>query len=192
MTQILVNDFNSQRSEHLQQALIDAGYSIAGSFSSETGLLKIIDEFDPDLIVIDVEQASPALIASLKQLNELKPKPIVIFADTGDSDIISSALDAGVSAFIVNGFSAQRIQPVVTVAQERFKQTQVLKSELHKAKTTLAERKIIEKAKGIIMKQRGVNEDSAFRLMRKTAMDKNKKMIEIAEYIISVSEMLET
>lgn len=191
-TRILLNNFDSQRSEELQQSLLKAGYEIAGMFNSNSNLLKMVDELDPDLIVIDVDEAMEDLMANLKQLSELNPKPIVIFADKGDSDIIRSAVKVGVSAFIVDGLTARRIKPVITVALERFKLTESLKQELHETKASLAERKTIEKAKGIVMKQRKVNEDSAFQMMRRTAMDKNKKMIEIAENIISVAEMLET
>lgn len=189
---ILLIEFDALRSEALEQALVDTGYSIAGKLSSDSNLLRTVDDLDPDLIVINVAKAHDGLMENIKQLNDLNPKPIVIFADKGDSEIISAAVTAGVSAFIVDGLTARRIQPVITVALERFKQTQSLKDELKKVKITLAERKLIEKAKGIVMKQRNVNEESAFQMLRKTAMENNKKLIEIAESIISVSDLLES
>lgn len=189
---ILLNEFDSQRSAELEQALTNAGYQVAGKFTSDKNLLMMVDQLDPDLIVIDVDEAFDGLMRSLKQLNDLKPKPIVIFSDKGDRDVIRAAVNAGVSSFIVDGLTARRIQPVITVALERFKQTQSLKDELYKVKTTLAERKIIEKAKGIVMKQRNINEESAFKILRKAAMNTNKTLIDIAENIITVSEMLES
>jgi response regulator NasT len=118
------------------------------------------------------------------------PRPIVMFTQDQDRTMIREALKAGVTAYVVDGLSAERIRPIMDVAVARFEQSQALHQELQEARATLAERKVIERAKGILMQQRGCSEDEAYRLLRKAAMDGNKRLAEVAEQLIAMIKLL--
>jgi response regulator NasT len=118
------------------------------------------------------------------------PRPIVMFTQDREGAMIREALKAGVSAYVVDGLSAERIRPIMDVAVARFEQSQALRKELEEARASLAERKVIERAKGIVMKQRACSEEEAYRLLRRAAMDGNKRLAEVAEQLIAMSRLL--
>jgi response regulator NasT len=118
------------------------------------------------------------------------PRPIVMFTQDREGAMIREALKAGVSAYVVDGLSVERIRPIMDVAVARFEQSQALRQELEEARASLTERKVIERAKGILMKQRACSEEEAYRLLRKAAMDGNKRLAEVAEQLIAMSRLL--
>lgn len=118
------------------------------------------------------------------------PRPIVMFTQDQDRTLMREALEAGVSAYVVDGLSVERVRPIVEVALARFEQWQALRRELDQAQTNLAERKVIERAKGIVMKQRGCTESEAYVLLRKLAMDRHQRLAHVAESVITMAELL--
>lgn len=174
----------------LHDTLIEEGYQVLNRVDCQEDLFQRARQINPDMIVLDVKSPNQGLLLQLNHINEEFPKPIVIFSEKGDDEMINSAVQAGVAAFIVDGLSAKRIKPVLNVAMARFKNYAILRNELLKTKETLANRKIIEKAKGIIMKQRKCSEDEAYNMLRKLAMDRNQKMNDVAKNVIELSSLL--
>ena len=128
--------------------------------------------------------------ASVVIVSRDDPRPIVMFTDDANSDTIQAAIKAGVTAYIVAGMQPERLKPILEVAQARFEADRALREELKTAQGRLAERKIIERAKGIVMQQKQISEDDAFRLMRKLAMDRNLTLLEVAQQLLNVTQLL--
>lgn len=178
------------KTEMIETMLKDAGYRIDAHISVRDDVLEAVATFDPDIVVVKTESTSNFFMNQLYNLNQENPRPIVIFTDRGEKSLIEGAIKAGVSAYVVDGLSLGRIKPVLDVARARFDQEQSLRSELKKTKSQLQERKTVERAKGIIMQRRNVSEDEAYKALRKMAMDKNQRLIDVASDVISVSELL--
>jgi response regulator NasT len=187
---VMVVDKSKNRSELLEQALIDAGYEVVAKLNKEHNLQAHVNQMQPDVIIIDMDSPGRDILEHMHSITREQPKPIVMFSDDSSSETINEALRAGVSAYIVDGLNPKRVKPIVDVALARFKEFQALRNELEKTKTTLAERKVVDKAKGILMQQRRFTEEEAYKALRKMAMDKNKRIAEIAENIIEVSKFL--
>jgi response regulator NasT len=187
---VMVVDKSKNRSELLEQALIDAGYEVVAKLNKEHNLQAHVNQMQPDVIIIDMDSPGRDILEHMHSITREQPKPIVMFSDDSSGETINEALRAGVSAYIVDGLNPKRVKPIVDVALARFKEFQALRNELEKTKTTLAERKVVDKAKGILMQQRGFTEEEAYKALRKMAMDKNKRIAEIAENIIEVSKLL--
>ncbi len=185
----IVDDDNG-RSIILNAALKNAGYEVVAILGSDDNLLKHIECEQPDMIIVDLEMPGRDSLESMRIVNRYNPKPIVMFTNNADHDMISEAINAGVSAYVVDGFNEARIKPIMDVAIARFKEMQALRSELEKTKNTLEDRKLIDKAKLIVMEQRRCNEDEAYKVLRSLAMDKNKRIAEVAEQLISITSIL--
>lgn len=175
-----------ERAESLSKALEQAGYEVSASLASPTALLKTLDRVQPDVIVIDTDSPSRDLLEHL----EMAGRPVVIFASDGTPETIREALRAGVSAYVVDGLDARRIRTIVDVAVARFEDFQRLRTELAEANLKLAERKLVERAKGIVMKTRGLDEDAAYAFLRKTAMDRKLKLGEVAQRLVDAADLL--
>lgn len=185
----IVDDDNG-RSIILNAALLNAGYEVVSILRSEDNLLKHIECEQPDMIIVDLEMPGRDSLESMRIVNRYNPKPIVMFTNNADHEMISEAINAGVSAYVVDGFNEDRIKPIMDVAIARFKEMQALRNELEKTKNTLEDRKLIEKAKLIVMEQKKCNEDEAYKVLRSLAMDKNKRIAEVAEQLISITSIL--
>ena len=129
-------------------------------------------------------------LEDMQRITSEQPRPIVMFVDESDSESIRTAVRAGVAAYVVKGSSADRIRPVLEVAVARFEEFQALKSELARAQSTLADRKIIERAKGILMEKRGFSEEEAFRMLRKMAMNQGVRLAEVARHVLAAAEII--
>lgn len=186
---VLLVDENSGRSAVVERALLDNGYAVVGRITTEEDIPEILNKIETDVVIYSMDSPDDEILESIQSINRHTPKPVVMFADKSDSDTISRAVKAGVSACIVDGLSNSRIKPIMDVAIARFREFQALKDELTKTKTDLADRKIIDKAKGIIMKQRNISEDDAYKALRKLAMDRNEKIADVAKNVIEVSEL---
>ena len=134
--------------------------------------------------------ADTELLRQLGAVDARDPRPVALFVDDGDADAAALAVRAGVSAYVVNGLAAARVRPVLEVAVARFRAVRELKDEVERGRSALAERKVVERAKGLLMRQRGVGEDEAYRMLRKAAMDQNRRVVEIARSLLAVAEML--
>lgn len=187
---VMVVDESTGRAAMLERALIDAGYDVVARIEKGNDLLDRVSQIQPDVIIIDMEMPDRDTLEQLHTIHQDQPRPIVMFADKGESEVINAAVRAGVSAYIVDGLNPGRVKPIMDVTIARFREFQALRDELEQTRSSLADRKIIEKAKGIIMKQRGVDEETAYHAIRKIAMDKNKRVSEIARDVIAVAELL--
>ena len=174
----------------VQETLIQQGYVVLARLACKEDLFPHVETHDPELIVVNVQVPDAKLLLQLGHLNEVLPKPIVVFSGNCGNDIVEAAVQVGVSAFIVDGFSAERLQHLLNVAIARHKKFNSLKQELDKTKENLANRKLIEKAKGLIMKQRKCSEDDAYNALRRLAMDRNQKLVDVARNVIEVSSLL--
>ena len=187
---IMLIDENPERAATLKQALCAAGHEVVFESASALDMLKRVADTQPDMIIIDTESPSRDTLEHLCEVSRDQPRPIVMFTHDGNSDKIRAALQAGVSSYIVNGLDPSRIKPILDVAISRFEAHQAMQFQLDKANSTLAERKITERAKGILMKQRNLSEEEAYQAMRKMSMERGLKMSELAQQVISVAELL--
>jgi response regulator NasT len=186
---VLVVDESAEGAEMLRAALAPAGYEVT-ALSSPLALLETIEKLEPDVIVIDTESPSRDVLEHLLVISQHTPRPVVMFTSDGTMKAIRAATRAGVSAYVVNGISAERIQPIVNAAIARFEEMQRLRTQLAEANQKLAERKLVERAKGLLMKSRGVDEDAAYALLRKMAMDRNLKLSELAQRLLDAADLL--
>ncbi len=187
---VLLVDETAERAEIVGQALRAAGYDIAGVLLEPLDLQERVEVLRPDVIVIGLDSPSRDSMEHICSVSRSQPRPMVMFSQDGDASMIRDAVSAGVSAYVVDGMNPERIKPIVEVAIARFEQFQLLRDELNAAKANLAQRKQIDRAKGVLMKQRGMSEEQAYTAMRKMAMDQNKKIADVAESILAVAELL--
>jgi len=187
---VLVVDSDAQRASEVVYALTTAGYLVTSVLDSDTDLYAKVREIQPDVIIIDMESPDRDILEHLHSINRDDPRAIVMFCQDDADATISAAVKAGVSAYVVDGLQPHRIKPILQTAVARFQDFQALRQELEKAKSTLAERKIIERAKGILMKQRGITEEEAYQALRKLAMNRNKRVVDVADGVISAFELL--
>ena len=187
---MLVADDSQKDVSLLNDGLKQAGYDVVEVSTSASALLDRVALLQPDVIIIDSDSPTRDTLEQLSFVNARQPRPIVLFTEDRDNKTIQAALQAGVSAYIVAGMQPDRLQPILDVAVARFAQERALRAELRDTQEKLAERKLIERAKGLVMKQKNVDEEEAYRLMRTLAMDRNRKLLEVAQQIIDVSELM--
>jgi response regulator NasT len=152
-------------------------------------LLQRIYSVDPDVILVDLENPSRDVLEQMFQMSRVVKRPIAMFVDQSDRASIEAAVDAGVSAYIVGGLREERVQNILDLCISRFNALSRLESELEKTRSALGERKVIDRAKGILMKAKDLTEDNAYALLRKTAMNENKKLAEVARSVIMAAEL---
>lgn len=187
---VLLVDENSGRSAVVERAMLDNGYDVVGRITTEEDIPQVLNKIETDVVIYSMESPDEDILASMQSINQHAPKPVVMFAEKSDSETIARAVKAGVSACVVDGMNETRIKPIMDVAIARFREFQALKEELTRTKSDLADRKVIDKAKGIIMKQRHCSEDDAYKALRKLAMDRNEKIVTVAKSVIEVAELL--
>ncbi len=188
---VLVIDNDAARSALLEQALRDQGYDVICRLENTAGLINKVEQIKPDIIIIELDSPDRDVLEHMATLNSHIPRPVVMFAEEGDTETIQQAIKAGVSAYVVNGMSADRIQSIMSVAAARFREFQALRNELNDVRTELEDRKQVEQAKRLIMKHQKCTEEQAYSSIRKLAMDKGEPMTKVARNIISVLEMLD-
>ncbi|MDP1700924.1 MAG: ANTAR domain-containing protein [Aestuariivirga sp.] len=187
---ILVVDENSLRARVIEEALREAGYARVVVVHEIAGLVRRIEETAPDVIVIDIENPNRDALESLFQVSRSVQRPIAMFVDHSDRGMIEAAVEAGVSAYIVDGLKKERVKPILDMAIIRFKNFAKLRNERDDAKRALGDRKLIDRAKGILMQQRSMDEPAAYDLMRRAAMEENRRMVEIAQSIVTAAGLL--
>lgn len=187
---IVIVDESPIRAAILEEGLREAGYSEVVHISEMQSLLARIYALDPDIIVIDLENPSRDSLEQMFQMSRAVRRPIAMFVDQSDAASIQASVDAGVSAYIVDGLKKERIKPILDLCVSRFNAFTKLQNELDRTKHALEERKVIDRAKGILMKVKGLTEEEAYVLMRSTAMREKKKIGEIAQSILTASELL--
>lgn len=187
---VLIVDQNLLRASILEEALREAGYRDLIVVRDMQNLLRRIVDEEPDVILIDLENPNRDVLEQMFQVSRVVRKPVAMFVDRSDRNAIESAIDAGVGAYVVDGLRKERVQSIVETAISRFRSFEKLRTELDETRQQLADRKIIDRAKGIIMKQRGVDETHAYELLRKTAMDANMRVAQVAQSVVTAAELL--
>jgi response regulator NasT len=187
---IVIIDESPIRAAILEEGLREAGYTEVVQVNEMQSLLARISALDPDIIVIDLENPSRDSLEQMFQVSRAVRRPIAMFVDQSDSSMIQASVDAGVSAYIVDGLKKERIKPILDLCVSRFNAFSKLQDELDRTRNALEERKVIDRAKGILMKLKGLTEEEAYVLMRSTAMREKKKIGEIAQSILTASELL--
>jgi response regulator NasT len=187
---IVIVDENPIRAAILEDGLQEAGFTQVVRISEMANLLSRIYALDPEIILIDLENPSRDVLEQMFQVSRVVKRPIAMFVDSSDSASIQASVDAGVSAYIVDGLKKERMKHILDLCISRFNAFSRLQGELDKTKTQLEERKVIDRAKGILMKAKELTEEQAYALMRKTAMNENKKIAEIAQSIVMASDLL--
>ena len=187
---VLLVDEEPGRAAILERALLDAGYMLVSRLSSADRLVEHVAVSQPDIVIVDIDSPDRDCLENMAVLSRSNPKPVIMFSDEDNEDTIASAIKAGVSAYVADGMNPDRVRPIVQVAVARFREFQALKNELQKTRDQLADRKLIDKAKGLLMKHRNFNEDEAYHAMRKLAMERNQRLVDTARNVIEVFEML--
>jgi len=187
---VLLVDEEPGRAAILERALLDAGYVLVSRLSSADRLVEHVAASQPDIVIVDIDSPDRDCLENMAVLSRSNPKPVIMFSDEDNEDTIASAIKAGVSAYVADGMNPDRVRPIVQVAVARFREFQALKNELQKTRDQLADRKLIDKAKGLLMKHRNFNEDEAYHAMRKLSMERNQRLVDTARNVIEVFEML--
>jgi response regulator NasT len=187
---IVIVDESPIRAAILQEGLREAGFTDVAHISEMQSLLSRIYALDPDVIVIGLENPSRDILEQMFQVSRAVRRPIAMFVDQSDAASIQASVDAGVSAYIVDGLKKERLKPILDLCISRFNAFAKLQDELERTKSALDDRKVIDRAKGILMKLKGLTEDEAYVLLRSTAMREKKKIGEIAQSILTASELL--
>jgi two-component system, response regulator / RNA-binding antiterminator len=187
---IAIVDESPIRAAILEEGLREAGYTDVVRIDEMQSLLSRIYALDPDVIVIDLENPSRDILEQMFQVSRAVRRPIAMFVDQSDAASIQASVDAGVSAYIVDGLKKERLKAILDLCISRFNAFSKLQDELDRTRSALEDRKVIDRAKGILMKLKGLTEDEAYVLLRSTAMREKKKIAEIAQSILTASELL--
>lgn len=187
---ILIVDQNVMRASVLEDGLREAGYQNVAVVRDMQNLLRRILDIDPDVIFIDLENPNRDVLEQMFQVSRCVRRPIAMFVDRSDTDMIAAAVDAGVGAYVVDGLRKERIKSVLDMAVSRFNAFIKLREELDRAKAALDERKVVERAKGILMKERGLTEEAAYTLIRKAAMNEGRRVADVAQSVVTATRLL--
>ena len=188
---IVIVDKNPVRAAILEDGLREAGHVHVVRIDETSHLLARIYAIDPDVILIDLENPSRDVLEQMFQVSRAVKRPVAMFVDQSDSASIEAAVDAGVSAYIVGGMRKERVQNILDLCISRFNAFARLQDELERTRTALDERKAIDRAKGILMKAKKLTEQDAYALLRRTAMNENKKIADVAQSVITAAELFE-
>lgn len=187
---IVVVEPDRDRARDIIEGLADGGWTDVTVLGDTVGLARKLAELDPDLVLINLANPNRDLLENLSAASGATQRPVAMFVDRSDDEMTRSALAAGLSAYVVDGLRKERIKPVLETAIARFQMVSQMRTELEAAKRALAERKTIDRAKGLLMRAKGISEDEAYSLLRKTAMDQGRKVIEVAEALVTASDLL--
>ena len=186
----MIVDELPERAMAMEKLLTNLGHTIVVRASAGEDLTALVNRHLPDIIIVDMDSPDRDMLEQMQSINSDHPRPVVMFTDDDDSHTIQKAVKAGVSAYIVDGLQPLRVMPILETAIARFNEFQSVRNELEKTKNTLEERKLIEQAKGIVMKQSDYDEETAYKSMQKIAMSRNMKLVDLARSIIAAAELL--
>ena len=187
---IVIIEPDPERAEPIMAGLRDAGDHDIRIIAGETGLARRIAELRPDVVLIDLANPSRDILEELALASGPMERPVAMFVDQSDEQLTRAAIEAGISAYVVDGLRADRLKPILDAAIARFHLFQRMRAELASMRTALEERKIIDRAKAILMKARGIDEEAAYALLRKTAMDGGKRVADIAQQLVMAAGLL--
>ncbi|WP_136439305.1 ANTAR domain-containing response regulator [Pacificoceanicola onchidii] len=187
---IIVVEADADRAVQIANSLKEAGECEIQIISEPTALSRRIREVQPDVVLIDIENPSRDMLEGLALASGPMERPVAMFVDRSDAGLSTAAIEAGVSAYVVDGLRPDRLRPILDAAIARFRMFQRMRKELSETKRALEERKVIDRAKGMIMKARGVDEDEAYAILRKAAMDQGKRVAEVAQALVTAAGLL--
>lgn len=187
---ILIIDENRIRASIIEDGLREAGHHQVSLLQDVNEVARTIDANPPDVVVIDLENPNRDRLEHFFSLSRAIQRPIAMFVDRSDGAMIEAAVEAGVSAYVVDGLKKERVKPILDMAISRFKAFSRLSRELEQARGELEDRKIIDQAKSILMRTRGMAEADAYALLRRTAMNQNRKIVEIAQSLVTAASLL--
>lgn len=187
---ILLVESDPERAERVRDALTDAGERNVVVISGRRVLARDVADAKADIVLIDVAHPSRDVLEELTQATGPMDRPVAMFVDQSDPAITRAAIEAGVSAYVVDGMRADRIRPILDAAVARFHLFQRVRTELAATKAALEERKVIDRAKGLVMNARGVTEEEAYSLIRKAAMDQGKRVADVAQALVTAADLL--
>lgn len=187
---IVVVETDPNRAELIVDSLREAGDFDISIIGEPTGLARQIQARSPDVVLIDLESPSRDMLEELALASGPLDRPVAMFVDRTDEALSAAAIEAGVSAYVVDGLQKQRVKPILDAAIARFRMFQRMRAELEETKKALEERKVIDRAKGLLMRVKGIGEDEAYALLRKTAMDQNKRVADVAEALVTTAGLL--
>jgi response regulator NasT len=187
---ILLVDQNVTRASILEEGLREAGYTNVSVVRDMQNLLRRIVDADPDVIFIDLENPNRDVLEQMFQVSRCVRRPIAMFVDHSDTDMIRAAVESGVGAYVVDGLRKERVKSILDMAVSRFNAFSQLRDELDRAKQELEDRKVIERAKGILMRERALSEEAAYGLLRKAAMNENRRVAEVAQSVVTAARLL--
>ena len=187
---ILIIDEDPARAKALESSLVAAGYEPVGAAGPKDDLLAKVRDLSPDLIIVDMESPTRDALEDMRRITADRPRPIVMFVDHSDQATIGEAMRAGISAYVTDGLNPSHVKPILDVAVAQFNEFQKLRRELEQAKLDLSERKILDRAKSVLMQTRNLSEEQAHRLMQKLAMDQNQRIVEVARSILTLAQVL--
>ncbi|PCD76077.1 ANTAR domain-containing response regulator [Pseudothioclava arenosa] len=187
---IIIVEADRDRATQIVDSLRDAGAYDIHIIGETAGLSRKISALNPDVVLIDIENPSRDTLEELALASGPLDRPVAMFVDRSDDGMSSAAIEAGVSAYVVNGMQPQRLKPILDAAIARFRMFQRMRTELAETKRALEERKVIDRAKGMLMKARGIGEDEAYALLRKTAMDQGRRVADVAQALVTAAGLL--
>ncbi|NVO24590.1 ANTAR domain-containing protein [Donghicola sp. C2-DW-16] len=187
---IVLVEPDKDRAIQIIDSLQAAGHYDIRVIAQSTGLARAVTSFNPDVVLVDLANPSRDIIEELSLASSPLERPVAMFVDQSDDAMTKAAIEAGVSAYVVDGLRADRVKPILDAAITRFHMFQRVRKELETTKRALEERKIIDRAKGLLMKARGIDEEAAYSLLRKTAMDQNKRVVDVASALVTAAGLL--
>ena len=190
MLKVMIVNNDLTRITPLKESLIENGFEVVAHIEDDIMLQSRCCEIAPDIVIIDTDSPSRDTLENICVMSQHDPRPIVMFTHDGDKEKIIAATRAGVSAYVVGTIPSERLTPVIDAAIARFEETRQLKDELNSANLKLEERKVVERAKGILMRQRNVDEDEAYKMLREMAMKRNMKLADLSNQLIEAAKML--
>lgn len=187
----------AERSRSLRIGLLESGFNLIASLPADVFLNERLAQLQPDMVIVDAESDARDALEHVVMATRDAPRPIVMFTNDSDTTHVPDAVAAGVTAYVVAGLAPERIRPILHVAMARFRHEQALRQELAEARSELDElsaelkdRKLIDRAKGLLMQRQGLSEPAAYEKLRKTAMDKGLKLAEVAQRMLDVADLL--
>ena len=187
---ILVVESDSAKAKNIIDALLEAGWNDVHAIAQVSGLEQSVAKHAPDIVLIDIANPDRDTLEHIGAVSDAKSRAVAMFVDQTDQHLTQAALAAGVSAYVVDGLQMNRIKSVIETAIARFQMMRQMQSELDAAKQALEDRKTIDRAKGILMRKRSILEDEAYKLIRKSAMDQGRKVIDVAQALVTASDLL--
>jgi response regulator NasT len=180
----------AERSRSLRIGLLESGFNLIAVLPADPFLQERLRQLQPDMIIVDAESEARDALEHVVMATRDERRPIVMFTNDSDTSHVKDAVAAGVTAYIVAGLSTERIRPILDVAMARFQHEQGLRNELAQARSELVDRKLVDRAKLLLMQRQGLSEQAAYDKLRKTAMDKNLKLVDVAQRMLDVADLL--